>query len=123
MSEHALLIERGPYGIEAQELISSHREFTHSDVWHTASVQYAYDQSNRLIEEDFYLTGIKYHYTYDSYGNRLTKTVTGDPSQNGVTSYDYHTSWSDQLSTHPEGTPIVYDNIGNPISYGGATYT
>ena len=37
--------------------------------------------------------------------------------------YTYAVSWGDQLLTYNNGSTILYDQIGNPLSYNGYTFT
>ena len=94
-------------------------------------IQYSYDESNNVMEMFDSTKGTtKYYYdtlgqlisevrnndiistmTYDNYGNILTK--------NGK-EYTYDTVWKDKLISY-DGSPIVYDDCGNPLSLLGAT--
>ena len=81
---------------------------------------YEYDAQGQLISEKVTPVGSDQEtlvngMTYDRYGNIQTKTT------NGVTNtYEYNCTWKDKL-TAVNGVPIVYDNLGNPISYLGNT--
>ena len=78
--------------------------------------EYTYDALGQLLTET--VNGVVVNtMTYDNYGNILTKTT------NGVTkTYEYNCTWKDKL-TAVDGVPIVYDNLGNPISYLGHNLT
>ena len=81
---------------------------------------YEYDAQGQLLTEQVTPVGStqatrSMSMTYDNYGNIQTKTT------NGVTNtYEYNCTWKDKL-TAVNGVPIVYDNLGNPISYLGNT--
>ena len=83
---------------------------------------YEYDAQGQLISEKVTPVGSDQEtlvngMTYDRYGNIQTKTT------NGVTNtYEYNCTWKDKL-TAVNGVPIVYDNLGNPISYLGHNLT
>ena len=67
-------------------------------------------------------------YNYDSNGNILSKVfypyTTGTlTSATQTISYNYAVSWGDQLLTYNNGSIILYDQIGNPLSYNGYTFT
>ena len=83
---------------------------------------YTYDALGQLTEERVTPVGSAQAtrttvMTYDNYGNILSKTT------NDVTkTYEYNCTWKDKL-TAVDGVPIVYDNLGNPISYLGHNLT
>ncbi len=83
---------------------------------------YTYDAQGQLTEERVTPVGSAQAtrttvMTYDNYGNILSKTT------NDVTkTYEYNCTWKDKL-TAVDGVPIVYDNLGNPISYLGHNLT
>ena len=80
--------------------------------------EYTYDAQGQLTEERVTPVGSTQAtrtmvMTYDNYGNILSKTT------NGVTNtYEYTCTWKDKL-TAVNNVPIIYDNLGNPISYLG----
>ena len=85
---------------------------------------YHYDDLNQLIQEDNGLLGFSFFYHYDNAGN-ITKKETylliSDSSS--VTTlidtqiYAYgNENWGDQLTSY-NGIPLIYDAIGNPVSY------
>jgi RHS repeat-associated protein len=90
--------------------------------------QYYYDTLGKLIREDNFYTNQTVTYTYDTNNNILSKTVyavTASTTLNGGTTYTY--GYSDTL--HPDrltsydGQSIIYNGIGNPLSYLGKTLT
>ncbi|MBQ3133559.1 MAG: DNRLRE domain-containing protein [Clostridia bacterium] len=105
---------------------------------------YEYDALGQLIRENFVSTNQTTHYTYDGYGNRLSRKVynyTDLATENLSTlthihcdNYGYGSAgdapWAKPLRSvsteagstlsSPTGT-ITYDEIGNPVSYLGAT--
>ncbi len=81
---------------------------------------YEYDAKNQLV---FAGTDASRgtRYTYDTNGNLLTKT---DVATGTVKSYAYtDPTWADLLTSY-DGSPITYDEIGNPLSYrNGMSFT
>ena len=89
---------------------------------------YEYDELNRLVRENDDLLDQTVVYTYDNGGNILTKTyydyTTGTLGEVVDTiTYTYDTVWKDKLLTYDGGETITYDNIGNPLTYNGYTFT
>ena len=104
--------------------------------------QFAYDELNQLVRADDLAKNCTEVYTYDNGGN-IISTATYPltwGSLDGVTAlntsgYCYDNSWSDELTFYnpgydPEsediydnGYDIIYDEIGNPLSYMGYTLT
>ena len=87
--------------------------------------QYAYDTLGRLTREDNYKKDRTYVYTYDADGNILTKktygftTASGTPTTTLYSTYNYtygNDNWGDQLTAY-RGSAIIYDAVGNPVSY------
>lgn len=86
--------------------------------------KYTYDSLDRLIREDNSQTGKTYVFTYDNNGNILSEKIydytTG--SLDSVTPENTYTygytneNWKDQLTSYNGGN-IVYDAMGNPITY------
>lgn len=97
---------------------------------YTKQQQFAYDELNQLVRADDLVKNCTEVYTYDNGGNILS--VTTYPltwgSLDGVTAtktvnYGYDdTNWKDKLTSY-DGQAIVYDEIGNPLSYRGYTFT
>ena len=94
----------------------------------TKTTAYAYDSMDQLIREDNPFAGKTYVYTYDLGGNLLTKTTYAytqpNSTPNGPLStvtYGYDSEWHDLLTSY-DGSPITYDEIGNPLSYRGSTF-
>ena len=76
---------------------------------------YTYDARNQLVKdvsgEDTYV------YTYDAGGNLLSVQLNGET----VKTYAYgDENWKDLLTSF-NGQDIIYDEIGNPLSYRGMT--
>ena len=84
--------------------------------------QYYYDSLGQLIKTVEGTTVTEYSYTYG--GNILSRTVTEDGVVVKTDSYVYSgdADWYDQLYSY-NGEMITYDQIGNPLSYRGATLT
>ena len=94
---------------------------------------YTYDALGQLIQvNDRSDTragdkGSTWVYEYDRGGNILSKKLypyentSGEPLQTTCFSYG-NANWKDQL-TAVDGTPITYDQIGNPLSDGKWQYT
>jgi YD repeat-containing protein len=87
-------------------------------------VCYTYDAQNQLVsvlEGDF-----RYDFTYDTYGNILSVEYAEDYTDEVMSSNTYtygNAQWVDQL-TKFNGHSIIYDGIGNPLSYyNGSSYT
>lgn len=82
-----------------------------------SSTEYVYDEAGQLIKE--IASNVITEYAYDSKGNITSRKV---GSANPVTfTYDVNT-WEDRLTSY-NGQTIVYDSIGNPTTYLGATLT
>jgi len=83
------------------------------------TVEYTYDSFNRLIEEVNCAFGQRTIITYDKGGNITQKRVVSCQKGTDQTiDYTYANVWKDQLTSY-NGQSIVYDEIGNPISYKG----
>lgn len=78
---------------------------------------YTYDELDQLTQETM-PDGTTIQYTYDSVGNRTSKTVTKDDV---VTSYQYSYDDVDQL-TSVNGTSYTYDQNGNLLSDGERSF-
>ena len=83
--------------------------------------EYTYDAQGQLLTETVTPIGgeakLVNAMTYDNYGNILSKITNG-----ATKTYEYNCTWKDKL-TAVDGVPIVYDNLGNPISYLGHNLT
>ena len=93
----------------------------------TVQQRYIYDETDQLVREDNRDINKTVVYTYDGYGNILTKSeyafTTGDlGAVTDTISYTYDSVWKDKLTSYDEQS-ITYDEIGNPTSYRGATMT
>ena len=89
---------------------------------------FEYDGLGRLTRENDEDRNITICYNYDSNGNILSKveypyTTGALTSATRTVPYTYATSWGDQLLTYNGGATIVYDQIGNPVSYNGYSFT
>ena len=90
--------------------------------------KYYYDSLDQLIREDNKKLNKTITYTYDTGGNLLHKkeyayTESNLGEETGTINYSYeNTNWKDQLTSY-NGKAITYDNIGNPLTYDGNTYT
>ena len=89
---------------------------------------YEYDTLNRLTRANDPIAGKTWVYSYDSGGNILkrseyayTANALGTPSEEVTYSYG-DSQWKDLLTAY-NGKPITYDEIGNPLTYDGWTYT
>ena len=98
-----------------------------------AVVSYGYDALGQLVQVNDRSdtragdNGSTWVYEYDRGGNILSKKLypyentSGEPLQTTCFSYG-NANWKDQL-TAVDGTPITYDQIGNPLSDGKWQYT
>ena len=89
---------------------------------------YEYDGLGRLVRENDEDRSVTICYNYDSNGNILSKveypyTTGALTSATRTVPYTYAVSWGDQLLTYNNGSTILYDQIGNPLSYNGYTFT
>ena len=87
--------------------------------------QYFYDDYNELIEEIDYEINERIEYSYDTKGNILLKKRYERDTKNLIDQkvYEYgNIEWEDQLTRY-DNKAITYDDIGNPLTYDGNTYT
>ena len=108
--------------------------YTYDDAGNITSISggkgeilYSYNELNQLIYADVPATGRTLTFSYDDNGNilkrssRLRFDKPSDPPRE--VSYVYGDSdWPDLLTAY-NGTPITYDEIGNPLTDGTWTYT
>lgn len=108
--------------------------YTYDDAGNITSISggkgeilYSYNELNQLIYADVPATGRTLTFSYDDNGNilkrssRLRFDKPSDPPRE--VSYVYGDSdWPDLLTAHC-GTPITYDEIGNPLDDWTWTYT
>ena len=86
------------------------------------TTSYTYDALGQLIQVDDSQENATWVYEYDQGGNILSKkkyalgVTTGTPVESKTFTFG-NGNWKDQL-TAVNGTPITYDNIGNPTQYG-----
>ena len=92
--------------------------------------KYYYDDVNQLIREDNPYLNKSYSYSYNKNGNRISKstyqytTASSLPSElyQSYEYYEYNNSaWGDRMTSYM-GTPITYDEIGNPLTYSNYEY-
>ena len=89
---------------------------------------YYYDSLNQLIREDNRDLNKTITYEYDLGGNITSKTEYPYTTKElgtvtNTINYTYgNTNWKDQLTEY-DGKTITYDEIGNPLTYDGNTYT
>ncbi len=74
--------------------------------------QYTYDNLNQLTRAS--VNGVVTDYTYDEYGNILTKK---NVSTGETDTFTYGTSYWKDLLTYYNGQALVYDGVGNPLTY------
>lgn len=94
--------------------------------------RYQYDEAGQLIREDDITSDRTSTWQYDAGGNIRFRRVfpltaagtTPDPqSMTDEVPYLYSTGiWKDQLTSY-DGQSIIYDSMGNPTTYLGATLT
>ena len=95
---------------------------------HGRIIIYLYFPLGRLTRENDEDRSVTICYNYDSNGNILSKveypyTTGALTSAIRTVPYTYAVSWGDQLLTYNNGSTILYDQIGNPLSYNGYTFT
>ena len=96
----------------------------------TLLYKYEYDEAGQIAKDYNFATSTATTFVYDANGNILSKTpytnVTSadlSTATAGTTiTYAYDTNWTDKLTSY-NGQEIVYDAIGNPTTYRGATLT
>lgn len=85
--------------------------------------QYFYDEHSQLIKEHNLVNNQTIEYSYDNYGNILSKKVytynTNTLLSENTYSYE-NSNWQDLL-TKFNNESITYDNIGNPLTIGNKT--
>ena len=82
--------------------------------------KYYYDIHSELIKEDDLVSNLTKVYSYDNYGNILSKKIYTYNTTNLVKEdkYEYtNSNWQDLLTKFNNDT-ITYDEIGNPTSIG-----
>ena len=86
---------------------------------------YEYDGLGRLARENDEDRSVTICYNYDSNGNKVEYPYTTGALTSAIRTvpYTYAVSWGDQLLTYNNGSTILYDQIGNPLSYNGYTFT
>ena len=89
---------------------------------------FTYNELNELVREDNGTLNKTITYEYDAGGNILSKKeyayTTGTLGTADKTiNYSYgDANWKDKLTAY-DGKAITYDEIGNPLTYDGYTYT
>ena len=107
---------------------SSKTIFYIKDTENEKTTEYFYDAVNQLIRENNKVLDKTIKYNYDNGGNILSKeeySYTTDEipaEQPQVYNYTYDEVWKDKLASY-HGKAITYDNIGNPLTYNGWTFT
>ena len=87
------------------------------------TTSYTYDALGQLIRVVDGHEGATWEYSYDQGGNILSKKKYVDDTLVESKTFTYgNSNWKDQL-TAVNGTPITYDEIGNPKNDGTWTYT
>ncbi len=117
----SIKIENDTYEYKYDELYNIIDIFLNKNITN----HYKYDNFNQLIEDDNYVTNIKYKYSYDKEGNILKKEEY-DPDTDTLIktdTFEYTNSeWEDQLTKYNDEA-ITYDAIGNPLTIGSKTLT
>lgn len=96
----------------------------------TLLYKYEYDEAGQIAKDYNFATSTATTFVYDANGNILSKTpytnVTSADLSTAIAgtpiTYAYDTNWTDKLTSY-NGQDIVYDAIGNPTTYRGATLT
>jgi RHS repeat-associated protein len=94
------------------------------------TITYFYDELNQLVRENNQVQNLTITYSYDIGGNLTEKKTyaytTADPivgtPTSTITSVYNDSVWKDKLTSY-NGNTITYDNVGNPLTYAGYTYT
>ncbi len=96
----------------------------------TLLYKYEYDEAGQIAKDYNFATSTATTFVYDANGNILSKTPYTNVTSADLSTatagtpitYAYDTNWTDKLTSY-NGQSIVYDTIGNPTSYRGATLT
>lgn len=93
-----------------------------TQIYHNNEIinKYGYNDYNELILVEDYSKNEKIEYTYDLYGNILSKVRKSlvDNEIISTNNYEYNNSdWKDLLTKYDD-QEITYDKIGNPITIG-----
>ena len=95
----------------------------------TLRYSYVYDELNQLVRVNDKVSNTTYVYEYDGAGNitkkyeyiyTIDEEITDTPEN--VILYTYDEVWKDKLATY-DGKEFTYDNIGNPLTFDGASFT
>lgn len=95
----------------------------------TLRYSYVYDELNQLVRVNDKVANTTYVYEYDGAGNIVSKSeyiyttdeeITAEPED--IILYTYDEVWKDKLATY-DGKEFTYDNIGNPLTFDGASFT
>ena len=89
-------------------------------------IRYTYDDLGQLLSEENEIANRSFTYTYDNAGNIKSKKVcnlsTGVVASNQTYTYS-SSAWGDMLTAFGSTGQIIYDEIGNPLTYNnGTTY-
>ncbi|AMP21214.1 hypothetical protein AZF37_08650 [endosymbiont 'TC1' of Trimyema compressum] len=82
---------------------------------------YKYDLMGQLIKEENLGRNSVAEFKYDTGGNILNKNIVTESGEKDIV-YLYDDIWKDKLVSY-DGKKIEYDQIGNPLSFDGATFT
>ena len=96
----------------------------------TLLYKYEYDEAGQIAKDYNFATSTATTFVYDANGNIVSKTPYTNVTSADLSTatagtpitYTYDTNWTDKLTSY-NGQGIVYDEIGNPTSYRGATLT
>lgn len=96
----------------------------------TLLYKYEYDEAGQIAKDYNFATSTATTFVYDANGNIVSKTPYTNVTSADLSTatagtpitYTYDTNWTDKLTSY-NGQNIVYDAIGNPTSYRGATLT
>lgn len=86
--------------------------------------KYYYDNNSQLIKEEDYISNQIKSYSYDYYGNLLSKKIynINDELLIKEDKYEYNNNLNDLLMKYNDDN-ITYDSIGNPLTIGNKSLT
>lgn len=91
-------------------------------------IDYVYDYHSRLVRENNPLLNKSFEYTYDDEGNITSKkeyaysTNSQLINPDVIHSYSYDSTYPNRLTSF-DNESIVYNSVGNPVTYRGKTMT
>lgn len=116
-------INSSPY--EYTYTYNDNGDITKITLGNSVQVEYTYDHIGQLTQEDNAVLGKTIKYNYNNGGNFISKkeyTYKTNTQTNSI-NYAYgDANWKDKLTAY-NGKAITYDQIGNPLTYDGNTYT